>query len=147
MLFRSCTLRLAAESATFGQPEINLGIIPGFGGTARLPRLVGYGMALDLLLTGRSIDAREAQTLGLVSRVVPAPELPAASRALARMLASKSATAMRAILDVIHEGAALSLSDAQMREAIRFGSIADTPDGHEGRAAFLDKRAPRFEGL
>lgn len=146
-LAMACTLRLAAESASFGQPEINLGIIPGFGGTARLPRLVGRGMALDLLLTGRSIDAREAQALGLVSNVVPTSELPAAARALARTLASKSATAMRAILDLIHEGAALSLSEAQMREAMRFGIIAETPDGHEGRAAFLEKRAPRFEGL
>ena len=146
-LAMACTLRIASESATFGQPEINLGIIPGFGGTARLPRLIGCGPALDLLLTGRSIEAREALAFGLVSRVVPAQELRATALLLAKTLASKSATATRAIIDLLRDGAARSLSEAQTREAASFGLVADTPDGHEGRAAFLEKRVPRFEGL
>jgi enoyl-CoA hydratase len=140
----ACTLRLASESAVLGQPEIDLGLLPGFGGTQRLPRLVGRGRALDLLLTGRRVDASEAERIGLVNRVVPASALLDEARALATSLATKPAAALRYVLAAVHGGADLSFDAASQLEATLFGVVASTGDMKEGTRAFLEKRKPQF---
>ncbi len=145
-LAMACTVRVAAETATFGQPEINLGMIPGFGGTQWLTRLVGKGAALELLLTGQHITAQEALRLGLVNRVVPSAELMAESRQLAHALAAKAPVAMRYILEAVHAGGEVALDQAQQMEAALFGLVASTDDTREGTAAFLEKRKARFTG-
>jgi enoyl-CoA hydratase len=145
-LAMACTLRVASESARFGQPEINLGLIPGFGGTQRLIRLVGKGRALELLLTGEPITAAEAYRIGLVNRVVPAAELGTAARALAAALAAKPPVAARYILEAVARGADTPLREALALEAALFGLVAATEDRHEGTAAFLEKRPPAFKG-
>jgi enoyl-CoA hydratase len=145
-LAMSCDIRLAASSARFGQPEINLGIIPGWGGTQRLTRLAGSGMSKLLNLTGDMIDAEEALRIGLVERVYPDVELLDAARALARQIASKAPLAVAAIKQAIDRGQDMALADACMYEAALFGSIAATADAKEGTAAFLEKRAPTWEG-
>jgi enoyl-CoA hydratase len=145
-LAMACTLRLASESAVFGQPEIDLGLVPGFGGTQRLPRLVGPGRALELLLTGRRLTASEAERCGLVSRVVPAGELRDEAMSLARELATKAPVAMRYIEAAVREGAGVSIDDATEIEARYFGLAAATEDMREGTRAFLEKRKPTFLG-
>jgi enoyl-CoA hydratase len=145
-LAMACTLRMASETARFGQPEVKLGLIPGFGGTQRLPRLVGRGRALDLLLTGRTIDAHEALAIGLVNRVVPAAALLAEAKALAGSLAASAPLAMRAIGDLVERGMDLPLGEAQAIEASRFGECFRTEDMREGTRAFLEKRPPTFSG-
>jgi enoyl-CoA hydratase len=145
-LAMACTLRVAADSARFGQPEIELGLIPGYGGTQRLPRLVGKGAALDLLLTGRHVDADEALRLGLVNRVVPSAGLMATARELAASLASKAPVAVRFVLDSVDRGCDGPHDDAQGFEASLFGLLAATADMHEGTSAFLAKRRPVFRG-
>jgi len=142
----ACTLRLAADTATFGQPEINLGLIPGHGGSQRLPRLIGRGRALELLLTGDRISADEAWRIGLVNRVVPAARLLDAAHALAAALAEKPPIAVRYLLAAVTDGAAMSLADAQEYEAALFGLVATTEDMREGTRAFLEKRRPTFTG-
>jgi enoyl-CoA hydratase len=143
-LAMACTLRLASESAALGQPEIDLGLLPGFGGTQRLPRLVGRGRALDLLLTGRRVDAAEAERIGLVNRVVAAGALLDEARAWAKTLAAKPATAIKYILAAVHGGADLSFEAATQMEATLFGLVASTDDMKEGTRAFLEKRKPHF---
>ncbi len=145
-LAMACTLRLAADTAKFGQPEINLGLIPGYGGTQRLPRLVGRGRALELLLTGAPIAADEAFRIGLVNRVVPAAQLMGEARALARALAAKPPVAARYILDAVTSGQDMSFADGLDYEATLFGLVATTEDMREGTRAFLDKRKPAFHG-
>jgi len=145
-LAMACTIRLASDSAKFGQPEINLGLIPGYAGSQRLPRLVGRGRALELLLTGAQISADEAFRIGLVNRVVPAAQLLTEARALARTLAAKAPVAVRYILDAVAGGLEMSFADAQDYEATLFGLIASTDDMREGTRAFLDKRKPAFQG-
>jgi enoyl-CoA hydratase len=145
-LAMACTLRLASASARFGQPEVNLGLLPGFAGTQRLARLVGKGVALDLLLTGRQIDADEAQRIGLVNRVVPAADLLAAARDMAATLAAKPPVAVRYILEAVNRGLEMSLAHAEAFEATLFGLVASTADMREGTRAFLDKRTPVFKG-
>jgi enoyl-CoA hydratase len=145
-LAMACTLRVAADSARLGQPEINLGIIPGYGATQRLPRLVGKGVALDLLLTGRQITAEEAQQIGLVNRVVPAAGLMADVRALAAELAAKAPVAAQYIIEAVNRGLEVSFDKAQFLEATLFGLVASTDDMREGTAAFLAKRKPTFKG-
>jgi enoyl-CoA hydratase len=145
-LAMACTVRLAADSAKFGQPEINLGLIPGYAGTQRLPRLVGRGRALELLLTGNPIGADEAYRIGLVNRVVPAAQLMDEARALARTLAGKAPVAARYILDAVTGGLDLTLADAEVYEATLFGLVASTDDMREGTRAFLEKRKPAFTG-
>jgi len=140
-----CHIRLAAEGARLGQPEINLGIMPGFGGTQRLPRLIGRSKALELILIGEPISAREAMNLGLVSQVVPVDDLLRQAQGLARTMAAKSQVALRASLRAIHQGSALNLSDGLDLEARLFGTLCDTEDRKEGTAAFLEKRQPRFK--
>ena len=142
----ACTLRMAAAGARLGQPEINLGLIPGYGGTQRLPRLVGSGAALELLLLGDPVDAAEAARLGLVNRVVPPGDLMPEARRLAQALAAKPAVAVRYMLDAVRAGAPMALSDAMELEATLFGLVASTEDMREGTRAFLEKRKPAFRG-
>ncbi len=145
-LAMACTLRVASETAQLGQPEIDLGLVPGFGGTQRLARLVGRGRALELLLGGHRISATEAERIGLVNRVVPAADLRAEALAVAQTLASKAPLAVRYILNAVHSGADLPLDAALSLEASLFGLAASTADMREGTGAFLEKRKARFEG-
>jgi enoyl-CoA hydratase/carnithine racemase len=145
-LAMACTLRIAADHAKLGQPEINLGLIPGYAGSQRLPRLVGRGRALELLLTGAPIPADEAWRIGLVNKVVPGAQLMTEARALAQQLAAKAPIAVRYILDAVAGGLEMSFADAQTYEATLFGLIATTDDMREGTRAFLDKRKPTFRG-
>jgi enoyl-CoA hydratase len=145
-LAMSCDIRLAASSAHFGQPEINLGIIPGWGGTQRLTRLVGSGMSKLLNLTGDMISADEALRIGLIERVYPDAELQQAARTLAGQIASKAPLAIAAIKQAIERGQDMALADGCMYEAALFGNIAATTDAKEGTGAFLEKRAPTWNG-
>ena len=145
-LAMACTIRIAADTARLGQPEINLGIIPGYAGTQRLARLVGRGRALELLLTGDQIPAQEAHRLGLVNRVVPAAELMAETRKLAATLAAKAPNAVRYILEAVHKGLEMPFPQAQNYEATLFGLVASTEDMREGTKAFLEKRKAEFKG-
>ena len=142
----ACHVRIAADTARFGQPEVGLGLIPGAGGTQRLPRLVGQGRALDLILTGDAIDAGEALRIGLVDRVVPAAELRAAVTAYAAKLLTRSGIALTRALEAVLSGAAMALPDALRLEASLFGLGFATDDMREGTRAFLEKRKPRFVG-
>jgi enoyl-CoA hydratase len=142
----ACTLRIAADTARLGQPEINLGLIPGYGGSQRLPRLIGAGAALEMLLTGQPITAQDAYRLGLVNRVVPAADLESEVRALANLLASKPPVAMRYIIEAVHRGLQMSSAEGLRFEATLFGLVASTEDKREGTRAFLEKRKPEFKG-
>lgn len=142
----ACTLRIAADSAKLGQPEVNLGIIPGYGGTQRLSRLVGKGRALDLILTGRMVSAEEALQMGLVNQVVPAAELQDASLRLAGTLKKKAPLALRFAMEAVHSGLEQGLDEALTLEAHLFGVSAATEDKREGIAAFLEKRKAEFQG-
>ena len=145
-LAMACTIRIAADTAKLGQPEINLGIIPGYAGTQRLARIVGKGRALELLLTGDHITAPEALRLGLVNRVVAAAELMTEAKTLAATLAAKAPVAIRYILEAVHKGLEMPLPQAQIFEATLFGLVSSTGDMREGTAAFLEKRTPAFKG-
>ena len=145
-LAMACTLRIAAATATLGQPEIGLGLIPGFGGTQRLPRLVGRGRGLELLLTGASITADEAWRIGLVNRVVPPEALADEVSQLAATLARQAPAAVRLIRETTHRGLDMSLREASVFEATAFGLVNGTDDAREGTRAFLEKRKPRFVG-
>jgi enoyl-CoA hydratase/carnithine racemase len=145
-LAMACTMRIAADTARLGQPEINLGIIPGYAGTQRLARLVGRGRALELLLTGEHITAAEAHRLGLVNRVVPAADLMAETQKLAASLAAKAPVAVKYIIDAVNKGLDMSFADAQVFEATLFGLVSSTEDMREGTTAFLEKRKAAFKG-
>jgi enoyl-CoA hydratase len=146
-LAMACHIRIAAEHAKFGQPEVKLGIGPGYGGTARLPRLVGKGRALELLLTGGMIDAAEAYRIGLVNRVVPADKLLAEAETLLRTILENGPLAIRACLEAVDAGLETSLDQALLLEANHFGLLSATEDMREGTKAFLEKRKPLFKGL
>jgi enoyl-CoA hydratase len=145
-LAMACTLRLAADTAKLGQPEINLGILPGYAATQRLPRLVGKGRALEIMLTGAPISAAQAERIGLVNRVVPAAELIAEARKLATALAAQAPIAMRYIIDAVNQGLEMPFAEACVHEATLFGLVAATDDMREGTRAFLEKRKPAFSG-
>jgi len=145
-LAMACTLRIAADTARIGQPEINLGIIPGYAGSQRLSRLVGKGVALELLLTGRQIKADEALALGLVNRVVPAAELITVAKGLAAELATKAPVAVQYIIEAVNRGLEMSFDQAQVHEATLFGRVASSADMREGTRAFLEKRKAQFKG-
>ncbi len=145
-LAMACTLRVAGEKARFGQPEVKLGLIPGFGGTQRLGRLVGRGPALELLLTGEMIDAREAHRLGLVNRVVPQDQVMAEARTLLASILERAPLAVRYILEATHQGLELPLEDGLRLEANLFAVTFATEDKLEGTRAFLEKRPPAFRG-
>lgn len=145
-LAMACTLRVAADTARFGQPEVKLGLIPGYAGTQRLARIVGKGRALDLLLTGRTVDAAEALAMGLVNRVVPAASLMSEAKALARSITANGPLALRYAVDAVNRGLDLTLADGAFLEATLFGLALATDDAREGTAAFLEKRKPAFKG-
>ncbi len=140
----ACDLIYASEEARFGQPEINLGIMPGFGGTQRLARLVGKGLAKELCLTGRIIDAAEARAMGLVARVFPAASLMEECTKVARSLAAKGRVALRGVKQTIDRGFDLDLHNACALEAEAFALCFASPDAKEGAVAFLEKRQPKF---
>jgi enoyl-CoA hydratase len=145
-LAMACHLRIASETARFGQPEVKLGIGPGYGGTVRLPRLVGRGRALELLLTGGMIDAQEAWRIGLVNRVVAADRLIAESEQLLRSILENGPLAVRACLELVDAGAGMTMDEALRLEAAWFGLLSATADMREGTAAFLAKRKAAFTG-
>ena len=142
----ACTLRIAAYTAKLGQPEISLGLIPGYAGTQRLRRLVGTGKAMEMILTGAPVTADEAQRIGLVNRVVPAADLLSEAKKLAAQLARNAPIAMRYIVNAVNRGADMSFADACQYEATLFGLVASTEDMKEGTLAFLAKRKPEFLG-
>jgi len=142
----ACTLRVAADTAKFGLPEINVGIMPGNGGTQRLPRLVGKGRAMEMILTGELIDAAEACRIGLVNQVVPLTELIDHTKQIARKLATKSALALKIAKDAINTGLDLSLAEGIRYEQKNFAILCGSEDKREGVAAFLEKRKPIFQG-
>jgi enoyl-CoA hydratase len=141
-----CDLVIAGESAVFGQPEIKLGVIPGIGGTQRLTRLVGRAKAMDLVLTGRTMDAREAEAAGLVSRIVPDDRVLPEARAAAETVASYGRTAVRAARECVDRALETGLRDGVRYERRVFHALFATQDQKEGMTAFLEKRAPRFRG-
>ena len=145
-LAMACTLRIAADDARLGQPEVKLGIIAGYGGTQRLPRLVGRGAALKMLLSGAMIDAAEALRIGLVDEVVPAADLMTRAETLAHEIAAHAPIAISETLRAVDEGLSLPLELALLREAGRFGELCATADKAEGTAAFLEKRTPDWKG-
>lgn len=143
-LAMACHLRIAADSAKVGQPEINLGLLPGFGGTQRLLRLAGRAAALELCLLGAPIDAARAQQLGLVNRVVPAAELEAETLKIATQLAHAAPLALRGILDAINVGGECGIEEGLEYESAQFGLAFSTDDMREGTSAFLERRKPEF---
>jgi enoyl-CoA hydratase len=142
----SCTLRVASTSAKLGLPEVKLGIIPGYGGTQRLPRLVGPGRALQMILTGEPIDAAEAHRIGLVNHVVAPEELLPSCRALARRMLDNGPVALALAMDAVDRGLNGGLEEGLRHEAACFGLTAATEDRNEGARAFLEKRKPVFQG-
>ena len=145
-LAMACTLRIAADTARFGQPEINLGLIPGFAGTQRLARLIGRTRAMGMILTGNPITAAEALAVGLVNKVVPAAELMSEARAVAAELAAKPPVAVRYAMQAIVSGLEMPFAEACRLEAALFGLVSATDDMKEGTRAFLEKRTPQFKG-
>jgi enoyl-CoA hydratase len=146
-LAMACHIRIASEQAKFGQPEVKLGIAPGYGATVRLPRLVGKGRALELLLTGRMIDAEEAYRIGLVNRVVPADRLIQESETLLRAVLENGPLAVRACLETVEAGLDMGVDQALLLEANQFGLLSATADMREGTKAFVEKRKPAFKGV
>ena len=144
-LAMACQMRIIGDRAKLGQPEINLGIIPGWGGTQRLPRLVGKAKAIELILTGDQITAQEALRLNLVNKVVPGGEVLKTARDLAKKIGQKGALAIRAALDAITNGAARPIADGLAYEAERINEVVRTEDMREGVTAFLQKRQPVFK--
>jgi enoyl-CoA hydratase/carnithine racemase len=142
----ACTIRVASENAKFGQPEVTLGLIPGGGGTQRLPRLVGKGRALQLILSGGMISAQEAYRIGLVNEVVPAADLITRAEAILKQIFSNAPLAVKFSLEAVNKGLETSLAAGLSLEASLFGLCAGTEDKKEGTQAFLQKRAPQFQG-
>jgi len=145
-LAMACHVRIASEHAKFGQPEVKLGILPGFGGTQRLPRLVGKGRALQLLMTGETIDAEEAYRIGLVNRVVHAAELIGAAQLMLKQMMANAPLAVALCIEAVDRGLEMSLDEGLTLEVNHFGLLSSTDDVREGMSAFLDKRAAQFKG-
>jgi enoyl-CoA hydratase len=142
----ACTMRLASENAKLGQPEVKLGIIPGYGGSQRLPRLVGKGIAMQLLLTGEMINAQEAHRIGLVNEVVPAAQLIARAEAIAQAIIKNAPLAIQYCLEAVNHGMEMTLPEGLYLEATLFAVSCATEDKREGTSAFLEKRAANFAG-
>jgi enoyl-CoA hydratase len=145
-LAMACTIRLAVETAKFGQPEVTIGIIPGYGGTQRLPRLVGKGRALQLILTGEMIDAHEAYRIGLVNEIVPSANLMARAEAILNRIFANAPVAVKLAIEAANRGLDVSLSEGLNMEASLLAQCVATQDMKEGAAAFREKRKPRFQG-
>jgi enoyl-CoA hydratase/carnithine racemase len=144
-LAMACHIRIAEDSVQFGQPEIKLGIMPGWGGTQRLPRLVGKGRALEIILGGGNIKAQEAYSIGLVNKVVPVGTVIREAKRWAKVLSMWGAVAMGAIIQSVNEGLDMTLEDGVENEARLFATLAETEDMREGVSAFLEKRRPKFQ--
>ena len=142
----ACTMRLASENAKLGQPEVKLGIIPGYGGTQRLPRLIGKGIAMQLLLTGEMISAQEAHRIGLVNEVVPAGQLITRAEAIAQMIIKNAPLAIQYCLEAVNHGMEMTQQEGLFLEATLFAVSCATEDKKEGTSAFLEKRAANFAG-
>src|SRR5271163_1470936 len=142
----ACTMRIASRTARLGQPEVKLGIIPGYGGSQRLPRLVGKGMAHELILTGEMISAEEALRIGLVNRVVEPGELLATAEAMAKKIIANAPVAVKYALEAVERGMEMPQEEGLYLEATLFGLCCATQDMREGTRAFLEKRSPKFEG-
>src|SRR5215469_16949231 len=142
----ACTFRIASDRAKLGLPELKLGLVPGYGGTQRLPRLIGRSAALRLMLTGAAVDATEALRLGLVDEVVPASELMTRARSVAESIVAMAPLAISAVLQAVARGQSLPMEDAMKVEAEIFGELCATADKREGLAAFLEKRAAKWTG-
>ena len=145
-LAMACTLRIASENARLGQPEVKLGIIPGYAGTQRLPRLVGKGRAMELILTGDPIPAQEAYRIGLVNQVVAQKDLLATAEALARKMMANGPVALRLAMEAVNHGMEMTQEEGQFLEATLFGLCCTTEDKNEGTRAFLEKRPAKFVG-
>jgi enoyl-CoA hydratase len=145
-LAMACHVRIASENARMGTPEVKLGIMCGYAGTQRLPRLVGKGRALEMLLTGEMVDAAEALRIGLVNRVVPREKLMAEAEGLLRKMLANGPISLRFTLDAVSDGLEMGFDEAQRQEATLFGLICTTEDMKEGTKAFLEKRPARFQG-
>jgi enoyl-CoA hydratase/carnithine racemase len=145
-LAMACTFRIASENAMLGQPEVKLGIIPGYGGTQRLPRLVGKGVALQILLTGEMVSASEALRIGLVNQVVPVAELMPTAESIARKIMANGPVAVRLCLEAVNRGFETTQEEGLFLEASLFGLACTTEDMKEGMRAFLEKRAANFTG-
>jgi enoyl-CoA hydratase/carnithine racemase len=142
----ACTIRIAVDTAKFGQPEVTLGLVPGGGGTQRLPRLVGKGRALQLILSAEMISAQEAYRIGLVNEIVPATDLLPRAEAILRKIAGNAPMAVKFALTAVNKGLQTSQDEGLLLEASYFGLCAGTEDKKEGTSAFLEKRAPQFRG-
>jgi enoyl-CoA hydratase/carnithine racemase len=142
----ACTMRIASDNAKLGQPEVKLGIIPGYGGTQRLPRLVGKGLAQQILLTGEIISAQEALRIGLVNEVVPQAELIARAEAIAAKIIANAPLAVQYVIEAVNKGMEMTLQEGLFLEASLFGVCCATEDKNEGTKAFLEKRAAQFKG-
>jgi enoyl-CoA hydratase/carnithine racemase len=142
----ACTLRVASEHAKFGQPEVKLGVLPGGGGTQRLPRLIGKGRALQIILSGEMISAQEAYRIGLVNEVVPASEVIPRAEAILKQIFANAPLAIKYSLEAVNKGMETSQSEGQALESSFFGLCAGTEDKKEGTQAFLQRRAPQFQG-
>lgn len=145
-LAMACTLRLASENAKFGQPEVKLGLLPGYGGTQRLPRLVGKGRAMQMILSGDMITAQEACRIGLVNEVLPAAELISRAEALAAKIIANGPLACRYAIEAVNKGMEMTLQEGLFLEASLFGLCCATEDKNEGTKAFLEKRQAQFQG-
>jgi enoyl-CoA hydratase/carnithine racemase len=142
----ACTMRLASENVKLGQPEVKLGIIPGYGGTQRLPRLVGKGMAMQMLLAGEMISAQEAHRIGLVNEVTPAAELIPRAEAIANKIIANAPLAVQFAMEAVNKGMEMTLQEGLYLEAVLFGVSCATEDKKEGTTAFLEKRQAQFKG-
>jgi enoyl-CoA hydratase len=142
----ACTLRIAVETAQFGQPEVKLGLLPGGGGTQRLPRLIGKGRALQIILSGEMVGARDAYRIGLVNEIVAAADLMPRAEAILRAIAANAPIAVKFALSAVNKGLETSQSEGLALEASYFGLCAGTADKTEGTSAFVEKRAPQFHG-
>jgi enoyl-CoA hydratase len=142
----ACTLRLASDNARLGQPEVKLGIIPGYGGTQRLPRLIGKGLAMQMVLTGEMITAQEAHRIGLVNEVTSASELIPRAEAIAAKIIANAPLAVQYTMEAVNKGMEMTLAEGQFLEAALFGVCCATSDKSEGTSAFLEKRAATFKG-
>ena len=142
----ACHMRIASDTARFGQPEVKLGLGPGYGATVRLPRLVGRGRAMEILLTGEMIDAQEAWRIGLVNRVVPAAVLLPEAEKLLKTILANGPLALASVLELVDAAAEMSAPEALLLESSHFALLSSTADKNEGTAAFLAKRTARFEG-
>jgi enoyl-CoA hydratase len=145
-LAMACTFRIASENASLGQPEVKLGIIPGYGGSQRLPRLVGKGRAMQILLSGEMVNAQDALRIGLVNQVVPLAELISTAEGIARKIIANAPLAVKFVLEAVNRGVEMTQAEGQFLEATLFGLCCATDDMKEGTRAFLEKRAANFKG-